>query len=174
MANLTNMLMVKEFKLLVKIFLLFIVVSKSQNLEKYFELVKKVQLDNKVIISQISKLSVNTEGDFLITDIRSNSVHIFYPTGKHKRKLSIEKNIPGIKFSPRSAYYLNDKIVVMDSRNTVFEFDKKGRFLSDIKNSLFVINPNFTVFNNLFVFYFRNGISLRNTISAFYFLILKD
>lgn len=119
----------------------------SKNFEKYFSFIDTLSFDfNDIIIGEIKSLVVLDKTKFVILDKKSNSVNIIDIIGKTSTKLSLEKEIPGLKLDPLAIY--KDPahgFWVSGATRYYFKFDEKGKLEANYSNNNYSATDKFCI-----------------------------
>ena len=99
--------------------------------EELFVFEDSLVLDPSVILGRIWFVDVDASGSILITDMASDLVHLFAPTGEHQASFSMDTCLPTDDgLDPWAAQFAeNDRVVLSDLSRSMVVFNRSGECL---------------------------------------------
>ncbi len=105
----------------------------DKNLGKVVKVIK-LETTKKSIIGEISSLSINNNGDYLINDFnRSKKVFLFNKNGKYIRNYGKKGQGPGEYEKVRGTAILENGDVILVTSLKLIKFNIKGKLIKEIK-----------------------------------------
>ena len=101
-------------------------ISSVLHIDDIFTLEREVVLTDSIFIAHHTYLDVDTDGDFLLTDLFGQQVVLFDRNGHHKKTLSTELCDPGFPWSPFQARFKPDQNIIVNSSEWGYEFSNEG------------------------------------------------
>ena len=98
----------------------------ATHIDDIFTLEREVALTDSIFIAHYAYLDVDTDGDFLLTDMIGKQVILFDRNGYHKRTLSTEPCDPGFPWHPYQARFKPEGNIIVNSSEWGYEFSNDG------------------------------------------------
>lgn len=106
--------------------------SKQVEFDDLFTVVDTVRLDASVLIGHFTFLDVSTSGNFLIADRGQKALHLFSPSGGHIRTFSTALCNPEKDTTPRSARFLADGRMLVQTVGGTHLFTAEGACVKSV------------------------------------------
>lgn len=101
-------------------------ISPVSHIDEIFTLEKEIVLTDSIYIAHYTYLDVDTDGNFLLTDMLGKQVILFDQGGNYKKMLSTEPCDPGFPWSPFQARFKPDRNIIVNSSQWGYEFSNEG------------------------------------------------
>ena len=130
------------------------VISSIAHIDDIFALDREVVLTDSIFIAHHTYLDIDTDGDFLFTDMIGKQVILFDRDGNYKKMLSTEPCDPGFPWDPFQARFKPDENIIVNIGQWAYEFSNEGHCIGEM--------------NDEFGFPYTMGFSNQGHIYGFY------
>ena len=109
-------------------------ISFVSHIDDIFTLEREVVLADSIFIGHYTYLDVDTDGDFLLTDMIGKQVILYDRNGHHKKTLSTEPCDPGFPWSPWQARFKPDGNIIVNISQWGYEFSNEGNCMGELSD----------------------------------------
>ena len=109
-------------------------ISSVSHIDDIFTLEREVVLTDSIFIGHYTYLDVDTDGNFLLTDMIGKQVILYDRNGHHKKTLSTEPCDPGFPWSPWQARFKPDGNIIVNISQWGYEFSNEGNCIGELND----------------------------------------
>ena len=109
-------------------------ISSVSHIDDIFALEKEIVLTDSIYIAHYTYLDVDTDGNFLLTDMVGEQVILFDQEGNYKKMLTTEPCDPGFPWSPSQARFKPDGNIIVNSSLWGYEFSNNGECIGKLSD----------------------------------------